>query len=168
MIGLFFIATISIWLVVCIRLAIKLGNSVTNLKWKRPVKFFTLIVLLSFPFVDELIGKYQFEALCKANGIESADVSKASGRKVRVEYGGRTFIHGTILPIKESDVLFRDADTGEILIRHKNYYASGGWLMRYTWLNLGSNNPILFDGSTCDIRKEQEIFKKNSTIFVYK
>jgi hypothetical protein len=118
--------------------------------------------------VDEVIGKYQFENLCKINGIESTDVSKARGRKVTFEYGDRVPVQGTILPIKESDVSFRDVDTNEVLIRHKNYYASGGWLMRYAWLSMGSNHAMLFDGSTCDVLKEQKIFKANSITFLYK
>lgn len=56
--------------------------------------------MLTLPFVDEIIGKFQFEALCKANGIESADVSRARGKRVKVEYGERTFVEGAIMPIK--------------------------------------------------------------------
>lgn len=168
MIGLLFLTTIALWLFACVWLSTKVGNLVADSRWQPPTKVFSLIALLSSPFLDEVIGKYQFEKLCKTNGIESADVSKAHGRKVKVEYGDRVPVRETILPIKESDVSFRDADTDEILIRHKNYYASGGWLMRYTWLSLGSNHTMLFDGSTCDIRKEQKIFKANSITFLYK
>jgi hypothetical protein len=120
------------------------------------------------PFVDEIIGRYQFNSLCKTGGIESADVSRAKGKKVKVEYGERKLLSGQVLPIKESDELFRDADSGEVLIRHKNYYAAGGWLMRYTWIGLGANHPILFGGSTCDERKERAIFKANEIVLVYK
>jgi len=168
LIGLLFLATIALWIFTCVWLSKKVGNLITDSRWQSPTKVFTLIVLLSSPFVDEVIGKYQFEKLCKLNGIESADVSKAQGRKVKVEYGDRVPVQGTILPIQESDVSFRDMDTDEILIRHKNYYASGGWLMRYTWLSMGSNHTMLFDGSTCDIRIEQKIFKANSITFLYK
>ena len=168
MTGLLFFATVALWLFACVWISTKTGNLVANPKWQTRIKRFTLIALLSLPFIDEIIGKFQFEELCKVNGIENADVSKARGKKVKVEYGDRVPVQGTILPIKESNVSFRDADTGDIVIRHKNYYASGGWLMRYTWLSLGSNHTMLFDGSTCDVRKEQEIFKTNSITFLYK
>lgn len=167
MIGLFFIFTVITWLSVSVWLAHKLGNFVSSSEWRAKVKISIFLFLLSLPFVDELIGKLQYDALCKANGVESADVSRARGKKVKVKYGERTAVKGTIVPIKESDMFFRDADSGEILIKAKNYYAEGGWVMRYTWLSLGSSRPMLFGGSTCDVRKEQEIFKANSITFLY-
>jgi len=168
MMGLLFLVTFVAWLWGSGWIAEKVGNLVNISRRRAAVKVLIFVVLLSLPFVDEIIGKYQFEALCKANGIESADVSKARGKSVKVEYGERTLLGGTIMPIKVDDALFRDASSGEILIQHKNYHALGGWLMRYTWLSMGSPQPMLFGGSTCDIRKEQEIFKVNSITFLYK
>lgn len=168
MIGLLFLAALAAWLWASGWIAHKIGNHVGNIKIRAVTKVLIFVALLSLPFVDEVIGKYQFEALCKANGIEGVDVSKARGKSVKVEYGERTLLAGTIMPIKVDDALFRDATSGEILIQHKNYHALGGWLMRYTWLSMGSSQPILFGGSTCDMRKEQEIFKANSITFLYK
>jgi hypothetical protein len=168
MIGLFFFATLALWLVTCPWLAIKIGNRVPNPRWRFPVKLAILFALLSAPFVDEVIGMQQFNALCKANGIESADLSKARGRKVKVGYSKRRPVGGTLVPIQESAVWFRDAESGEIVIEHMNYYARGGWLMRYTWLGMGHGTPMLFSGSTCDLRKEQELFKRNQIVLLYK
>ncbi|MDA8447275.1 hypothetical protein [Paracidovorax valerianellae] len=53
---------------------------------------------MASPFVDEVLGKYQFEALCNANGIESADVSKAQGKRVALEVGIGRPLDGTIMP----------------------------------------------------------------------
>lgn len=161
MIGLFFLATVALWLAACLWLANRLGNLIPAQRWRLPAKLAILLALLSAPFVDEVIGNRQFQALCKANGIESADVSKARGRKVKVEYGERKLVDGTVLPIKEDEVLFRDAESGEVLIRHKNYYASGGWLMRHTWLSMGSDDPMLFDGNCIDFVARKAIFSEN-------
>lgn len=168
MTGILFLGIILIWIVMNIRISISVGNLVKNTNIQVFIKVVAFIFLITLPFIDEIFGKYQFEALCKKNGIESADVSKARGKNLKVEYGGRLLVHGTILPIEESDVWFRDADTGDVLIKHKNYYAEGGWLMRNTWLSLGSNHPMLFSGSTCDLRIEQEVFKTNLITFLYK
>jgi hypothetical protein len=145
-----------------------MGHLFSKRSWHRPATLVILLGLLAIPFVDEVIGQRQFESLCRAHGIESADVSKARGRKVKVEYGQRAPIAGTIVPIKVEEVVFRDADTGEALIRHKNYVAGGGWVMRYTWLSLGSSSPMLYGGSTCDVRKRQEIFRANSITLLYR
>jgi hypothetical protein len=168
MIGLMFLAAIAMCFVSILWLSNALGNLVRNTAYRGIVKVIIFIALLASPFIDELIGKYQFESLCRANGIESADVSKARGKIVKVEYGERSFVEGTIIPIKQSDVFFRNAETGEIVIQHKNYYAFGGWLMRYTPISLGSNQPFLFSGSTCSMLIKQEIFKNNSITLLYK
>jgi hypothetical protein len=161
MIGLLFLITVAAWLSACIWLAYKMGHLFSKRSWHRPATLVILLGLLAIPFVDEVIGQRQFESLCRAHGIESADVSKARGRKVKVEYGQRAPIAGTIVPIKVEEVVFRDADTGEALIRHKNYVAGGGWVMRYTWLSLGKSGPMLFDGNCIDFVKRKKIFLKN-------
>lgn len=166
--GIILLTALAVCLWGCIWLANILGNLAPTPKWRTAVKVGIFIALLASPFVDEFIGKRQFEALCKANGIEGSDVSKARGKRVKVEYGERTSQVGTIMPIKVEDVYFKDADTGELLIQHKNYIAAGGWLMRYTPISMGSPQPMLFDGSTCDVRVEQAIFKINSITFLYK
>jgi hypothetical protein len=112
------------------------------------IKWSVLLVLLTLPFIDEIIGKFQFEALCRANGIESADVSRARGKKVKLEIGERRLLEGTVMPIKVEDWTYRDPDTGEILIQHKDYFALGGWLMRFTPLSMGSPQSM-FPGNGC-------------------
>jgi hypothetical protein len=165
--GLILLAVVAFVLWAIVWVAKTLGNTATNPLLRSTLKWLIFFVLISLPFIDEVIGKYQLEALCKANGIESADVSKARGRSVKVEFGERKELDGTIMPMKESDVFFKDATDGDVLIHHKTYYAIGGWLMRYTWLNMGSAHPMLF-GGFCDRRLEQEIFKTNAITFLYK
>ena len=159
--GLIFLVALALSIWGCVWLARSLGNLVPNPAWRSKIKVGVFLALLASPFVDEVIGKYQFEALCKANGIESADVSKARGKRVKVKYGERQFVEGTIMPIKVSDVLFRDADSGEILIQHKNYYAMGGWLMRYTPVSMGSPESMLFDGNGCGFKRRDDVFTAN-------
>jgi hypothetical protein len=158
-------------LIVCFWLGIKLvrwvGQLVPNPKWKGPVEVMVALLLTASPFVDELIGWYQFNALCKANGIESADISKATGRHVRLEVGKRNSLKGLITPGAVEDWYYRDAENNEVLIQHKGYYVFGGWVMRYTPLNMGSRHPMLFSG-TCfsDYVSRNQIFAKHGIILV--
>lgn len=159
--GVFLLVAVGISLWVFAWLAATLGNLAPNKAWRSKVKVGIFLVLLGSPFVDEVIGMYQFNALCKANGIESADVSKARGRRVQVDYGDRQFVSGTIMPIKVSDVRFTDAETGAVLIQHKNYYAMGGWLMRYTSISMGYSQSMLFDGNGCGFQTREAVFVAN-------
>lgn len=159
--GLILLVALVFCLWACVWIAKSLGNLVPNPTVRTVVKCSIFIALLASPFVDEVIGKHQFEELCKANGIEGADVSKAKGKRVRGEYGERRLVSGTIMPIEESDVLFRDADSNELLIQYKNYYAHGGWLMRYTPLSMGSPHSMLFPGNGCGFIQRDRIFMSN-------
>ena len=170
MTGLIFLAAFALCLWGCVWLSKNLGNLVPNPRCRTAAKVGIFVALLASPFVDEVIGKYQFETLCKANGIEGVDVSKAQGKRVKmkVKYDDRTLVSGTIMPIEKEDVFLIDADTGEVLIQYKNYIAKGGWLMRYTPISMGSPQPTLFGGSTCDMRVVQTIFKNNSISLLFK
>lgn len=168
--GLLLLLAIFIYLATVSKLTTTLGNVFPYVEWRGTAKVLIFVGLLATPILDEVIGMWQFKALCTANGIESADVSKARGKlvKIRVNYAERQPVRGTIMPIDAEDVLFEDADTGEILIQVKNYIARGGWLMRHTPISMGAPQPIFFGGSTCDVRIEQAIFKANSITFSYK
>lgn len=162
MTGLLFLSMVVLWLIACPWLAIRLGNLVPSKPWRFPAKLAILSVLLFAPFVDEVVGMQQFERLCNRNGIESADVSNARGKRVKVEYGERKPVSGMILPTDEIDVRFRDSESGNVVIQHKNYHTSGGWLMRYTWFSMGSKQPMLFDGNCIDFKARKEIFFENA------
>lgn len=162
MAGLIFLAALAALVALLVWLS---GLLTRGLRGSQDRRFMVrvLIVLGAFPLMlaDEIIGKYQFEELCKINGIMNADVSLARGKRVNGEHGESRFISGTIMPIEESDVTFRDVENNELLIRYKNYYAFGGWLMRYTPLSMGSSHSMLFSGNGCNPSDKQKIFDAN-------
>lgn len=168
MIGLMVITAFVIWLIASIFLSIKITSWLSARKFSDAIGFVIFPIVFFAPVADEFVGKYQFESLCKSNGIESADITKAIGKKVKVKYGERSFVEKTILPIKQNDVYFSDAETGEIVIQHKNYYAKGGWLMRYTPLSMGYSQPMLFAGNSCGLSARRGIFRKNSITLIRK
>ena len=157
MAGLIFLAAVVAFLLFCIWLSKTIGNLVPNAAWRGAVKVGIFLALLAAPFVDEVIGKYQFEALCKANGIERADVSKGQGRRVKLQVGVRSLLDGTVMPISVEDWTYTDINTGGVLFRHKDYYATGGWLMRYTPISMGSDHPMLFRGNGCSLVLWQQL-----------
>jgi hypothetical protein len=165
--GLIFLAALAFCIWGCVWLAKSLGNLVPNPALRTTTQVVIFIALLASPFVDELIGKNQFEALCKANGIESADVSKARGKRVKLEIGASQPLVSTIMPGRLEERVYRDADSGEVVIQHKDYYAFGGWLMRYTPLSMGSHHPMLFPGGCpIDYSDRNAIFIKNSITLI--
>ena len=164
MAGLIFLAALAASLWLCVWLSKTVGNLMPNPAWRSSARVGIFLALLASPFVDEVIGKYQFEALCKANGIESADVSKARGKRVVGEYVDRRPLGGLIMPMNVSNETYKDADTGDVLIQYNDYFAFGGWLMRYTPISMGSHTPMLFDGNGCGFSLKKQIFLKNQIL----
>jgi len=162
MTGLIFFAA----LVALIAMLIWLSGLLTrwlplSTNWRANLR--VLIVVGAFPLmvVDEIIGKYQFEALCKANGIEAADFSNARSLRVRLEVSRPVEVVESIIPIDVYELSVISADSNERVVSYKDYYAYGGWLMRHTPLNMGSARPMLFDGSCPQNRRlRPEIFEK--------
>lgn len=131
--------------------------------WKNLLRLSILFGAFPLTLADEVVGKYQLERLCKVNGIEGADFSRAVGRRVKAEYGENKFVPGTIMPIKEREVQFIDIESGLAVARYKSYYAMGGWLMRYTPLSMGSSRPMLFPSSCeTDYVVRNTVFKQNN------
>lgn len=161
MIGLLFLATVAAWFWASFWLSMKVGRRISKPILSSTARILILVVSLCLPFADEVIGKYQFEALCKANGIESADVSKARGKRVKLEYMELGSLGGTVMPIKVDDIVLKAAGSGEVLTQYKDYYAFGGWLMRYTPLSMGSQHPMLFSGNGCGLALKRGIFEVN-------
>lgn len=168
MTGLIFLAAFAALIV----LLIWLGGLLTrwlpiSSNWKASLRVLIVVGVFPLMVVDEIIGKQQFEVLCEANGIESADVSKARGKRVILEVGEKRMIHAGIIPGAVEEWHYRDADDGAILIAHRNYHAFGGWLMRHTPLSMGWPRPMLFPVScSIDYVARDAIFSNNNITLI--
>ncbi len=142
------------------RLVKKIGDGFPYPHWRWLVKIalFTLLALL--PIADELIAKYQFAALCKANGIRSVDLSKARGKRVYQAATNERVFNAALLPASEYDQQYIDVVTDEVLITHKDYNLhGGGLLMKYTPISMGYNHPMLNIGIEC-VENTLDLFKQ--------
>ena len=124
-------------------------------------KAITLIVIFTLLFIapvgDEIVGGFQFRALC-ARGIKPVyNEQKARGKIVQYKEIEIRIIK-KIIPIWESTSEWVDPDTGEALVILKRYVAKGGWLSRLIRFQQGSP-PIIFDG-TCRSKEFFTIFDK--------
>lgn len=162
MTGLLLLAAIIFVLMAIYWVAKTIGNTAGNPTVRTGLKVGIFLTLLSLPFVDEVIGKHQFEALCNANGIESADVSRARGRSVKVTYLRAKAIEDSIVPIEETSIQLVDSTTEEVLAQYKVYLARGGWLMRYTWLSMGGERPMLFPAGCNNLAVRDRVFAANN------
>lgn len=157
--GLLFLLALVLCVWGCVWIAKYLGKLVTDPAWRSWVTVGVFLALLVSPFFDEVIGKYQFESLCKATGIESVDISRAKGKNVKLEIGVEHSLGGTAVPIRVESWIYKDVNSDEILFQHNNYRAAGGWLMRYTPFGMGSEHSMLFQGNGCSLALWQRMLQ---------
>nr|WP_320011996.1 hypothetical protein [uncultured Desulfobulbus sp.] len=99
--------------------------------------------LLPLIFIDEIVGKYQFEELCRENS-EVYIAPDSRGRTVYLADTPVEIIHGTWVAMVLRTKRFVDVNTGELVVRCKSARAQGGWFMKLFF----NGKPILCEG-TC-------------------
>lgn len=162
MAGLIGLAFLAVLLIALLMGATKLADLLPiPVGAKIALTFLMAIGFFPLVFIDEIIGKYQFKALCKNNGIEGVDVSKIRNKTVDRKSGPRNYISGQIIPIKVSNEILLDAGASRVLLEYNDYFAEGGWLVRHTPIGLGDTGPLIFNGNGCGFDFEENIFHQN-------
>jgi hypothetical protein len=149
MTGLFFITVWIVWFVICVFAALWLAKRFTSLFAKLLVGAIALAVLLPLPVLDEILAKPQMVALCKEGATLRIDAERIKGRKVRLAFEpSNEMLDDTYVPIRHTKVIFRDADSGEVLGSFDEYYATGGVFIRTLGIS-ESNSPIWMKPTYC-------------------
>ena len=101
-------------------------------------------VLLIAPLADELVGKQQFDSLCKQYAVQVIDEKHAMNRRVSFERRSNdVFAKGTAVRIRIDPYIYRDVETKNVLIRFHILTAQGGWLIRALGIS-ETTSPLLF------------------------
>jgi hypothetical protein len=124
---------------------------------KKTTYIFLFTFLFLLPVADDIIGGFQFRALCTPENKLIYDAEKVRGKTVKTK-DSTTHTLDKIIPIRVLTREWYDADTGEILITHKMYKAKGGWLSQLIGFP-GGSHPYTFDGS-CSSKEYYELFGK--------
>lgn len=155
MAGIILILILAVWFFVVFKLA---GFCVSKMTLGTKRSLFRLFLCVFFflaPLADDIAGGFQFRALCRSSDILIYEEEKVAGRTVQLKRSQYRSV-GKIIPITEQLWDWVDPNTGESLIRYKDYRAKGGWLSRFIGFPQG-NPPYTFDGS-CGSKKARQIF----------
>lgn len=122
------------------------------------------VIGLPMPLADEIVGKWQFEALCKQYAVQMIDEQHAMNRRVLYEpRGADQFAQRTAVEIRIDPVVYRDAETNQVLVSYHTLHAKGGWLIRALGIS-ETSSPLLFQRGCAP--KDQDAFKKKFNITV--
>ena len=129
MTGLVVLALAAAWLFVSARVARYVARTI-----RRPyVSFisgvFTFFALAILPFVDEIVGRWQFQRLCAQEAAvwASPDAARVIAAKQRIGFSDRK---GLIFPVREQTSAYIDSATGKVFYSVTSFHTPGGFLMR--------------------------------------
>src|SRR6266478_4698688 len=136
MIGLLVLGAAVVWLIA----AGFITRFVVRLSWFKRAPVLSEIVIYPFivaaPFLDEVIGRWQFRQLCNAEAKVYVAPNAKDVVAARPGRNGTSARSGFLFPVTEQAVSYFDARTGETFYSFKAFHTPGGFVMR-SGLNLG-------------------------------
>ncbi len=154
--GIILLVILAIWTVIVTKLTAFFTSKVHAGIKKKVLSVIIFALLFSAPVADEIIGGFQFRALCREGTKIVFDADKAKDKTVQLKNVPDRIID-KVIPIREMTWDWVDIKTGQTYIKYKYFYAKGGWLSRLISFPQGSP-PYTFDrfcGSN-----EDALFKK--------
>lgn len=155
--GLILLFIIGLWIFLVAKLAGFLSRLLPANKFSIALKVLIFVLLMAMPFMDEIIGGFQFRALCKAEAVATYDEAKVQGKTVHLKSAEVIHYTKTILPTYKQIWRYADHETNDELLNYVDIHSDGGWLSR--WINFNSvQRPYTFDGS-CSGDKDGYLFQ---------
>jgi hypothetical protein len=121
------------------------------------------VLVFTLPVADEIVGGFQFRALCKEGAQLKINAEIIKEKLVRVRYEPTDlYLSGTAIPIRYTHHSYHDVETNEEYASFNSYVAEGGLLMR----SIRSiaipvyNKPLTFSFSSCSPPRYGELDKK--------
>jgi len=149
MTGLLFLAVVFLLILLDLAIATWISRRFVS---RRYWKYSTLVIflcLLPLPVADEIIGGFQFRALCKEGAQLKIDAEAIRGKAVYVTIDpSNEYLQGTAIPIQRSHFSYRDTSTDKEYANFDIYDVKGGRFIRA--LGIFENNaPLTMGFSSC-------------------
>ena len=147
--GLFLIAVVALWVWLVFKMSKVVTSWIAQGLWRWPVAALMFLVLLLLPVIDEIVGGFQFRALCEKNAVFRMGVEKPEGRVTRESINpSNEVVSGTAITIYDTGIQYTDVQSGELVVKFHRYVAKGGALIRMLGISEG-NAPITMGRSSC-------------------
>lgn len=165
MTGILLLGVAGIWFVAVLLICATTARNLPKRPWRYPLVGILFLGLITLPLVDEIVGGYQFKLLCDRYAVQYIDEQYVRGRRVlSVPSGSDKYAEGTVLKIRIAPWVYRDADTGRILVSYHTLHASGGWFIRVLGIS-ETKRPLIFE-SSCAPANERAFIKKYDVTIV--
>ncbi|PHS67612.1 MAG: hypothetical protein COB23_10250 [Methylophaga sp.] len=150
--GIILLAFLTGWFFITKKLTIFFTSTVqseTRKKWLTPFVF--TLVFVS-PVLDEIIGGFQFRAVCTDKNMLIYDEKSVKNKTLLYFHLSREYVKNTVIPIEKIISAGMDITTEKTLLKRTKYQATGGWLSRFIAFN-NITRPYTFHG-VCGVKDE--------------
>lgn len=145
MTGLLLIGVVIVWIAVAVFISKWAVRSIKSPLIKVAVAVPVFAVLLVAPLGDEIVGKHQFEALCRKYAVQIIDEQHAMNLSVVSEHpSGDNYAKNTAVRIRVVPFIYRDVETKNVIVSFHWLIAEGGWLIRTLGIS-ETNAPLTFN-----------------------
>lgn len=143
--GLIVFFIIGLWIFLVSKLTGFLSRWIPASKFSTVLKVLLFVLLLVTPFMDEIVGGFQFRALCKAEAQLKYDEAKLANKTVYPQTINLGDLKSMTVQGNSYIETYTEAKTHELLMSYKVLNADGGWLSR--WIDFNSvSDPYTFTG----------------------
>lgn len=154
MTGIFLLLVVGLWAWLSLKLAVKVTRKLSSSNDGGFFILFFFLLFMAIPVSDEIVGGFQFRALCSEHAVFRFGVSNLEGRTTKLTISpSHAIVPRTTIPISYSGYEYRDVTTDELVVKYRDYSASGGGLIRLLGIS-ESNSPLTFEGS-CSPQNER-------------
>jgi hypothetical protein len=161
--GLIALFIVIVWFLIVLLIALFIANKMKSLMQKMAAMGLIIVTLLPLPLIDEILGKQEFEQLCRDNENVYIDKITAVGRTVYLEYSPVEYVNNKWLRIRVKNRRFLDLATNELVLSYKEFEAER------TWFTGNSGTPFLFKG-TCEgedkYSRREQLFSELKIIYI--
>lgn len=163
MAGAVFVALLITWFYLAHRIARKLVSRVQSKQLRFLLMGFLVAGFSALLVIDEIIGGFQFRAICKKKAVLKIDEQKIKGKTIAVVVNpSHQDISGAAISISHSRFGYFDTGTGEELASYSRIEAEGGKLV---WLLAGGHPmppliPLSKTGNVCSLSDRSDLSKK--------
>lgn len=147
--GLFLFGVIGLYLFVLSKVSEWITVFIKRAATRKLARSGFVVLMLVLPLADEIVGAYQFKALCRENAVLKIDAERIKGKTVRLVINpSNETVPGTALRILHTRYSFFDPTSNAVLGKFDAYGVKGGWLIRSLGIS-NSNSPIVLGKHWC-------------------
>jgi hypothetical protein len=143
--GLILLFVLGVWFFIAKKLTSFLTTKMQVSTLKKATQVLLFAMILVAPVADEIVGGFQFRALCEREAVAIYDKDKLYGKTVHQQSANVTYFTNTILPSYKQLWVYADDTTNQEVISYADLHSDGGWLSR--WIDFNSvHSPYSFIG----------------------